>query len=252
MTIVLAAIDDSAAALPVLRAGAMLARTLGAEPRALYVREGASTTATRIAGHVGIPVDVVEGDPVDCVVAAATPPQVAVLVVGARGHRGGHRPSGHVCRAAMTQLQKPVLVVPPEARVLDSARVERALVPLEGTTESSEAIAPAMHALERAGVDVTVVHVFGAQTAPRFRDQSAHADESWGAEFLARWWRHPRAGLRLRSGDVTASILDVAATEAADLIVLGWSQHMGDDRAKVVREVLGRSEIPVLLVPVGA
>ena len=56
--------------------------------------------------------------------------------------------------------------------------------------------------------------------------------------------------MRLRRGDVAGAILDVAACDAVDLIALGWSRNMSGDRAKIVREIVSRSTLPVLLAPV--
>ena len=51
-------------------------------------------------------------------------------------------------------------------------------------------------------------------------------------------------------GDTGAA--EVATAAGADLIALGWSQDLTPDRAAVVREVLTRSEVPVLLLPCAA
>ena len=41
-----------------------------------------------------------------------------------------------------------------------------------------------------------------------------------------------------------------AAQQGSDLIVLSWSQDSSAGRAHVIREVLGASSVPVLLIPV--
>jgi nucleotide-binding universal stress UspA family protein len=228
----------------------MMARTLDAEARAVHVREGECDTAVAAAGHVGIPIEIIEGDAADRIAEQSADPDVTIVVVGARSHRAGRRPSGHVARAVIEQLRKPVLVVPPDARLPESERFERVLIPLEGTVDSTGAIAAPLEMLAAAGVDLTVLHVFRPETAPRFWDQAGHAHQSWGTEFLARWCGQRGAHLHLRSGDVAAAILEVAAKEAADLIALGWSRSLAGERAKVVRDIVGRSDVPVLLAPV--
>ncbi|MEO5839637.1 MAG: universal stress protein [Acidimicrobiales bacterium] len=248
MTVILAAIDDSAAALPVLRAAAAMALTLGAAAQAVHVREGIHETAMAAARHAGISIQVVDGDPVDRIVELSATTTVSMVVVGARRHRAGPRPWGHVAFAVMAQVRKPVLVVPPDARLPRSERIHRVLIPLEGTAHSADAVAAELQALSRAGVSITVLHVFHPGTAPRFWDQAGHAGQSWGTEFLAHWCDQP-ADLCLRSGEVVAAILDVAASESIDVIALGWSQNTAGDRARVVRDIVGRSNIPVLLTP---
>jgi nucleotide-binding universal stress UspA family protein len=249
MTVVLAAIDDSPAALPVLRAANAMARTLGAEARAVYVREKNHENVMALARHAGVSIDIVDGDPVDRIVELSTASAVTMVVVGARRHRGGRRPSGHVAFAVMAQARKPILVVPPDARLLTSERFERVLIPLEGTAQSADAVAAELESLGRAGVGIVVLHVFGPGTLPRFWDQASHAGQSWGSEFLARWCDQPGVEVRLRSGEVVAAILEVAAAESSDIIALGWSQYTAGDRARVVRGIVARSDIPVLLTP---
>lgn len=251
MSVILAAIDDSAAAFPVLRAATAMALTLGAEAQALHIREGRSETATAAAQHAGISIDVIDGDPVDRIVELSSDTAVSMVVVGARRQRAGPRPSGHVAFAVMAQVRKPVLVVPPDARLPEADRFDRVLMPLEGTAHSADAVAAELQALSRSGVGITVLHVFHPGTVPRFWDQASHAGQSWGTEFLAHWCDEPGTELHLRSGDVVAAVLDVASSESIDVIVLGWSQNTSGDRARVVREIVGRSEIPVLLAPTG-
>jgi hypothetical protein len=44
-------------------------------------------------------------------------------------------------------------------------------------------------------------------------------------------------------------VAEVSEEHRADLIVLSWSQDTSPERARVVREVLGASVLPVLLLP---
>jgi len=59
MTTLIAAIDDSAAALPVLEVAQRIAALLGVDVEALHVPEdGSGSTATAVAAAVGVPDDV--------------------------------------------------------------------------------------------------------------------------------------------------------------------------------------------------
>ena len=146
----------------------------------------------------------------------------------------------------MTGASQPVIVVPPDVRLAEAARFERVLIPLEGTEESTIGVAAGLEALAAAGVKIVTVHVFHSDTMPRFLDHAGHAEQSWGTEFLAHWCAQPHIDLHLRSGHVSGAILDVARAEHIDLIVIAWSRTMDHDRAKVVREILSRSDLPVL------
>jgi hypothetical protein len=46
------------------------------------------------------------------------------------------------------------------------------------------------------------------------------------------------------------NILDVAATEHADLIALGWTQNLSPGRAETVRTIVAQTSTPILLLPV--
>jgi len=248
MSVILAAIDDSAVARPVLRSAVTMARTLGAEPHAMHVREAGHDDAPTMAREADVTFEVVEGDPVDRILEASAAPDAEMLVIGSRGEREGRRPSGHVARAVMAQVHKPLLVVPPEALLLPEG-FRHALVPLEGSAATSDAVIEHLRAFGRAGVELTAVHVFDSSRVPRFWDQSGHAEESWGTEFLARWCEQPQVRLHLRTGDVAGAVLDVGVLQDVDLILLGWGQDMSGDRARVVRDILSHAHVPLLLVP---
>jgi len=247
---VLAALDDSAAASPVLRTAATMARTLGARLRVVHVGEQGRTTAEAVARHRGLSIELFEGDPAQRIAEASKAADVAAVVVGARGHRGGRRPCGHVANAVLGQASRPVILVAPDVQPARGERFERVLIPLEGSEQSTAGIAAEAEALARGGTKIIVVHVFRADSMPRFLDHAVHAEQSWGNEFLAQWCARQDVELHLRSGHVPRAILDVAAAEGIDLIALAWSGTMERDHAKVVREILSRSDLPVLLAPV--
>lgn len=146
---------------------------------------------------------------------------------------------------------KPLVIVP-SAGWLPSRRITRALAPLDGTPESAAAVAPIIGRLCRAGLIVIVLHVFDAATAPLFSDHEAYSEGVWEREFLARYCHEPGVQMQVRSGSSWEHVLDVARTENVDLIVLGWSQRLGEDRARTVRRTLESSDVPVLLAPIGA
>lgn len=153
-----------------------------------------------------------------------------------------------VCWQVISQASKPVVLVPPRVRVARAA-IGRVLVPLDGTPESSAAISGTVSQLARAGVDIVVLHVFDAATAPRFWDQAAYAPRDWAEEFLSRHVSAQNARLEIRTGTPGEQVVDVAEAENADLIALGWSQQLDENRARTVRRSVLESAVPVLLVP---
>jgi hypothetical protein len=146
---------------------------------------------------------------------------------------------------------KPVVLVPAGARQLPR-RIRRVLLPLDGTARSAAAIAEAAERFARGGIELVVLHVFGAETVPKFWDQHAHAGQAWEQEFLARYCALPGARLELRSGAAAEHVAKVAGAEQADMIALAWSQQLGSGRAAAVRRTVLDAEVPVMLVPMPA
>ena len=151
-----------------------------------------------------------------------------------------------LCWDVVTRADKPVLVAPAAAA---PTGLGRALLPLDGTPESTAAVERWFGVLDRAGVDVVVLHVFEPHTVPRYWDHAAHADVAWRRSFLQRHGMHGSAHLEVRSGLPMDTVGAVAVDEKADLVVLGWSQHPGPERARVVRGAIETGSVPVLLVP---
>jgi nucleotide-binding universal stress UspA family protein len=246
--IVLAALEADACAQPILRTAIALADLFDAPAVALHVRENGDGRPDALAAAAGIELRETAGDAIEQIVTAGHDPDVAALVLGARGMHGGPQPAGHTALDVITRLVKPVAVVPPQARAQHIARV---LVPLEGTAESSLALEETVALAHRHELEILVLHVHSPTTVPAFSDHEPHAALAWEQEFLARYIAtpHDRISLRRQLGVPADDVAEVAHETAADLIVLAWSQHLGPGRARVVSETLARSEVPVLLIP---
>lgn len=246
MRVLLAAVDDSTAARGVLATAVGLAALMGAEVEALHVDPGGET-ARLAAEAAGVPYRVVAGPVEDAIIAALAEPRAVGVVVGARGRRAGRRPVGTTARRLIQRAAKPVAVVPPD--YTGAGPPKRLLVPLDGAAATSAGVGEVVRGLS--GVELVVLHVFDAATTPRFLDRPAEDIELLGREFLACHCPGLEARFAARVGPVGEVIVEEVDAEAAELVVLGWSQVFGDERAAVVREVLGRARVPVLLVPLG-
>jgi nucleotide-binding universal stress UspA family protein len=249
MTAVLAAIDGSAAAQPVLHTASTLGRALQCPVAALHVREDGVESERRLAARAGVELRLAAGSPAEAIVAALTGQDVSLAVVGVRGHPAGRRPAGSTALAVATRAAKPVVVVPPEPRDPLAAGLHRILVPLDGSVAAGRAVEQTMQWFAGAGVEIVSLHVFDAATVPRFWDRPEHDPAAWSREFLARNLKAAGARLELRSGWPSDQILGVAAAERADMIALAWHRQLAADRAAVVREVLTRSPVPTILLP---
>ncbi len=126
--------------------------------------------------------------------------------------------------------------------------IRRLLLPLEGTEISSRPVLEHLCPLLGSGVELVVLHVFTDATLPAMLDRPDDDLRILGGEFLAR--HCPRAThIELRAGPVGRRVAEVSGERGADLVVLSWSQDSGAGRARVVREVLGASTLPVMLLP---
>ena len=249
MTTVIAAIDNSAAARPVLLGARALAHVLGSEVEAFHVAEDEGQTARACAESFGIPCRQVAGDPLRQVTARACGQDVVAVAIGAR--RGPRqRRVGHLAREVANAIDKPVLVVPPEAMPPEQFRT--VLIAIKGTPAHARTLKGVIDVVAGADLDLVVLHVDDEASIPSFSDQAAYETEAYATEFLARYvYGAPKARFEPRIGVPADEIVMATEAIAADLIALGWPQSTDERRGQVAREVLDRSHLPVLLVALG-
>jgi hypothetical protein len=70
----------------------------------------------------------------------------------------------------------------------------------------------------------------------------------WGDEFAARFCPGA-ARVQLRVGTVGGEVAAMTGADAVDLIVLSWAKDSSPGHGAVIRDVLGVSTVPVLLLP---
>ena len=248
MTRVLAAIDGTAAARPVLSAAVALGDLLGSDVDAVHVGEDGRATAMAAADAAATHLMLVAGQPLERIVEEAGRPDVVAIVLGARATPGGARPAGHVATRVATSIRKPVVVVPPDCEV--PVRFNRILVPLEAVMATASTLEAAVLAAGIAGAEVVVVHILSEQALPPFTDQPQHEVKAWTDEFRRRYFDHPEVRLEVRIGVPRQRVLTFAEEIQADAIMLAWSQRLVAQRAVLVRSVLEHSRIPVILIPI--
>jgi nucleotide-binding universal stress UspA family protein len=249
MRTVLAALDASAAARPVLESALGIADLAGAKVEAVHVPEGSGEAVEWLADRAGVPLRILEGPVVGSLLETLADPAVIMAVFGARSTPSGRRPVGRTALHVLERSNKPVVVVPPEAFGVSPRLFRRLLVPLEGDETSAKHVAASLCALFVGDVDLVVLHVFTNATMPRVLDRPSRDLALWGDEFLARFC--PQAtSIELRAGSVGSRVAEICAEQEMDLIVLSWSQNSTAGHAAVIRDVLGHALIPVLLLPV--
>jgi nucleotide-binding universal stress UspA family protein len=247
---VIAAVDNSLAARPVLQAALAMAPLFGAAIEVVHVKEDGDAAARAAAEAAGVPFRTTRGPTVRALIRAARSGDVSVLVLGARGRPRGPRPAGHTALEVIASLTKPLLVVPPD--LPDPYTIASVLVPLDATRATAAALRWTIKLACTRGLKVLVLHVYDEDSIPSFDDQTQHETDAWVNEFVARYCPPGLDSLKieLRVGVPAEHVLDVAEQARVDLIALGWAQDLRPGRAAVVREVVACSRIPVLLVPV--
>jgi nucleotide-binding universal stress UspA family protein len=246
MTTVIAAIDNSMAARPVLAMASALAEIFGAEVRAMYISDEEGLTERTSAETLGIEYCRCPGDPLEEICRAAEAADVVGVVVGARGKRAtGH--VGHLARQIADAVVKPVIVVPPEAE--PATHLHNVVIAMEGNPHKARGLKSAVEVAAGADLDITVVHVDDETSIPSFSDQVAHDAEAYADEFLERYLHGAKsAHLEMRIGVPAYEIIDLTCTTAVDLLAIGWPQSASADRGVVGHAVLDRSHVPVLLI----
>jgi nucleotide-binding universal stress UspA family protein len=245
---VLAALDASPAARPVIETARGVGQLVDAEVEALHVGTGPVETLDALATQYGVTLRVIGSpDVTPHVLEAVDAPEVVAIVVGARATPGGRRPTGRTALALVERTQKPTIVVPPDT--VGSRPLKRLLIPLEGSEHSSRAVLEGLLPLIVDDVELVVLHVFTPDTVPRVLDHPERDLELIGSEFLARHCPHA-SRIDWRTGRVAPQVCAVCSEEAADLIVLSWSQDNTPGHAAVIRDVLADARHPVLLLPI--
>jgi nucleotide-binding universal stress UspA family protein len=249
MRTVVAALDASAAARPVLEAACRTAGLTGSTVEAVHVGR-ATSTVTLLAARYEVPLHLLAGPVEDALLARIHADDVVTAVIGARRSSSSDRhPAGHTALEVLERSRRPVVVVPPDLPCPQPRPWHRLLLPLEGDNRSSQPVLDALRGLVTAEVEPVVLHVFTNATAPPMLDRPSRDLALWAAEFGARYGP-PGASVECRSGAVADQVARGCDAEHADLVVLSWSQAMTPGHAAVVREVLTRAAIPVLLLPV--
>jgi nucleotide-binding universal stress UspA family protein len=246
---VIAAIDNSAVAGPVIDAALSIAPAFHAEVEAVHIRQDGVASVEALAKAAKIPLRLLDGPPMEKLIDALKDSHVLLGVLGTRRTAAGRRLIGHIALAVVQRTNKPVVAVPPGSGGRRLKPLRRVLVPLDGTMVAAQAVEDTLRQLRDRGVQLLALHVFDAERMPRFSDQPQHEVDVWEREFLARYCGQPGTRLHTRRGWAASAVLEVAATEEADLIALGWGQDLSPGKAAVVREVLGQSTVPVMLLP---
>ncbi len=248
MRTILAALDSSPAARPVIETALGLGERLDATVAAVHVTDGPTNEAERAAAAEGVPLKRLSGRVVERLLDVLDAPDVVLGVLGARGFPSGRRPAGSTVVRVLEQTRRPIVVVPPEAFGVCPRPIRRLLVPLDGTERAAVDTAGVVDALSGPDSELVVVHVFDDRARPPILNHGTQEFEPWGREFLALHLPDRDARFEWRSGHAASHVAEMCDEQGADLVILSWSQVL-EEHADVIRAVLSRSRVPVLVVP---
>jgi nucleotide-binding universal stress UspA family protein len=211
----------------------------------------------------GFVIDVEVGDPVERLVAFAerSPTSFVVIETDPEGQNDEGLGVGDFAARVLEASRAPVLLVPPGT----TPRLERILLPLDGTPSTASALEPAGELARDLGASLDILLVgeahhgpqseHGAMAPPQYVDQPQHEWPAFSDEFLHRFLtaigRCPEevpTRFHLGAGDPAAEILRFAADLASHLTVLVWQGHLEDRHGSVFRTVLERAGWPVLVL----
>jgi nucleotide-binding universal stress UspA family protein len=169
---------------------------------------------------------------------------------------------GHTAAQVIASAACPIVLVRPE-RGSAPWKLERILVPYDGTPATAAALRPAIDLASRVSATLVVLHIAvpgtsgqgeeGTFAAPRYMDQPHHEWPAWVREFLARL--SCLAGLesltspwlQVAQGEPGEEIEHYAADQGMDLIVVGWHGRLETGHADTLKHLLLTAPCPVLL-----
>jgi len=249
---ILAALDDSAAAQPVLDVARRLGALTVAGVESVHVQEdGSGQTAAAISDAAHIPLHVRHGDIVPALRSEANNRDVIALVIGTRGVPAGASPAGHVALDLVQSLDRPIVVVPPHAT---DRPLRRVLVAVEGDGES-HALRRLFEQLgDRATPEVIALHVIEPSQLPPFADSAVHEADAFRSEFMIRTAHGvltdlSRVQFEMRVGDPAVAVRDAARDFDVDLVVFAWHRDLSEGHGRLVREMLSEAAVPIALFP---
>jgi len=253
-------------ALPVARGIASVTDT----PIHLILIDAEGDESSALAEEYGIGADEVEGMVIG---RAAGPIETALLEEETRWEeplivlaydraidRGGW--IDPTAEKVLVECRGPILLVPDDW-ASNEWRLERILVPHDGTPTTSAAIGPAIDLAAEARAELIILHVAevrrerpsepGTLTVPRYIDQPQHEWEVWTTEFRDRLCaravhRVEVRKIQVRHGEPAGEIERFAEEVEADLVVVGWRGQLDHQRARTMKGLIENSTAPLLLL----
>ena len=156
--------------------------------------------------------------------------------------------------ALASEAAAPLLLLPAVAPIASGlggevavSRIRRVLVPFDGTEEDAKRLRPLLRRFRHGEIETVVLHSIADESRPKFWEGSGHHASAWRRE-LARRHGNEDATLRISMAEPERAV-KLHAREA-DLVALLWKGNTSEDRAGIIRGVIGFPfSTPLLLIP---
>jgi nucleotide-binding universal stress UspA family protein len=167
---------------------------------------------------------------------------------------------GHVACAVIERSPVPLLLLPPHYR--EALPWERVLVPVSGETAADEALTLALRLAQAVDLAVHVAHVADSdagdetfEARARYADALHHEYPHRLEELVSRAVPHgaPEARRRIADvalcrGDVATELLKLIERTPISLLAVGWHGRFMTGHARVLKQLIQETVIPVLMV----
>ncbi len=247
MSTVLAALDASPTSQSVLDTALRIGALTSTDVEAIHVTTAHDEAVKARTDRAHVPMHLLPGPLEPTLLSAVEAPDVVAAVIGTKAVPNDRRLLGSTARHIIERSTKPVVIVPPD--FVCPGVIRRLLIPLEGTEASTQPVLAVLLPLLAADVELIAIHVFTESTTPAMLDHPWRDLEILGKEFLSKHLPQHEASIELRHGHVGTQVAEVCHEYDADLVVLSWSQDSTAEKARIVRQILGAVQVPVLLLP---
>ncbi len=257
-------LDGSEGALVALPVARGLAQVIGATIHLLHVSEQALPLreVTRLLGlspelMEGVILDELTGDPAERIAQFGCEPGTMLVMASHSNH--GKYGLGEVSSRVLELASCPLVLVRRE-RGMAPWRLQRMLLPHDGSPVTAAGFFPAVRLAQQAEASVFVLHVAtltgepmpGSLPVPPYVDQPHLEWPEWTLEFLERMdvFTETAAALQprlfLSKGKPGEEILRFARERSIDLIAVSWHGTLEPQRAGTLKEIIDSAPCPVL------
>jgi nucleotide-binding universal stress UspA family protein len=207
------------------------------------LRKSLGSHAAEFLPDVPVDLRVVDEDPAQAIVHAASSLDAGLIIMGTHGRTGLRRALlGSVTEQVLRDTSCPVLTVSPDHSPEDRISVRSILCPVNFTSVARESLNVACELARVLEAHLVVAHVLEQAI-----DTRAQFD-AWVDPIVGGRCRYSRVILQ---GNVAARVLETADSTGADLVVLGSTHRRFRDEAVVgstTERVVRYARLPVLTI----